>query len=204
MEFYSAGVIGDDEIFLDDQVVLIVADWQEGSRVQVPLGYNDNVADLVLLRGNGAGKEKDKLKFEKAGRDIIIEERLPEGSEVVVGYTYESSYEPTRPFEYDEQGIAITEDVLRIGSYTVNVVDTHSLSMEVISKYYNKPDNKFTNLIVGSTKVGEVVGYTGDIQLPFAHKADVATMRLYTSSYLGCTISGISWAGQKHTTSSRI
>ena len=185
------------EVFLDDMLSMST----EGSAIQLPIGYE--VDDCIVVRGAGTKEELWEVGYTKIGRILEFDEDIGKGT-VYVGRKFTSTFEPTRPFIYDEDGSTITTDKLRVSRWIVSLVNTHELTMLKESKFTDNASVKFESRFVGDYGLGSVGAYTGDYKFSFSDDASTATATFYTDNHLGCTISDISWEGQYYKTKKRI
>lgn len=185
------------DVFLDDMLVLATT----GTTVTVPSGYS--TTDCIAVRGEGTQNELWKVGFTRAGDILTFEEDIGAGS-VYVGRTFTSSFEPTRPFVYDEDGTTITTDKVRVSRWIMSLVETHELSMTKTSDFSDDVTTKFESRFIGSYPLGTIKAFTGDQKFSFAEEADHATALFFTDNYLGCTISDVSWEGQYFKTKQRM
>jgi hypothetical protein len=177
------------DVYLDDMLILQTT----GTTVTVPVGYS--TTGCVAVRGTGTQNELWKVTYTRTGDVLTFDEDIGVGT-VYVGRIYTSSYEPTRPFKYDEDGSTITTDKIRIGGWIMSLVDTHELSMTKTSNHASPVTSKFEARFVNQYPLGTVSAYTGDYKFSFSEEAGLATALFFTSSYLGCTISSVAWEGQ--------
>lgn len=194
LDMYTRVATGNNDIYMDDLFrVTIGADNQ----ATLPEGYNVSGMQVVL-------GESNQFPFDNVGYTVIgdtitidVEENL-QSTEVYIGKLYESSYTPTRPFKYDEDGTTITTDRIRVGRYIVELVETNILNMEIISDYYNMEDQVFNSRYVGALNnlVGKLSFHTGSVKMSFSQDASIAKARFYCDNHLGCNIINISWEGQ--------
>lgn len=193
VSMYTRASTGIKEIYLDD----LYQTTTTGENILVPEGYPLDESTIVV-RGDGTQNELFKVNFTTTdGRNLIFDENIGVGL-VYVGRTYESRYQPTRPFKYDENGVAITTDRIRVGRYILNLVDTNELKMHIKSDYYDYPDQVFNSRFVGGLQntLGSVPYFTGDYKFSYSQDASLADAEFYCDNWLGCTIAGISWEGQ--------
>ncbi|QPI17700.1 putative tail tubular protein B [Alteromonas phage vB_AmeP_R8W] len=189
----------DIEVYLDDLLVLDT----EGTVAYLPNYYVQE--DLICIRGDGTENKLFKVNFILTGNTLVFDEDIGAGK-VYVGKLYESRYRPTRPFRYNEDGQAITTDRVRVGRYTLGLVDTNEIKMHIVSDYYDIPDQVFNSRFINglANKLGEVPLYTGDYKFPFSQDANLAEAEFYCDNWLGCTINSISWEGQYHQSKGRM
>lgn len=203
IDMYSKVTSGVNNVYLDDLLQLTV---NENNQVDLPDGYTTN--DLVVVLGENTQYPFDEVKFSREDTTITIEDDDLSmfNKTVYVGKTYVSSYIPTRPFKYDEDGTTITTDRIRVGRYIVDLVDTNEIKMEIVSDYYSTDDQVFNSRYVGELNnlVGKLSFHTGDVKLSFAQDARLAKARFYCDNHLGCNIIGLSWEGQYHQSKGRM
>ena len=191
IDMYTKSATSSREIFLDDMLKLPTT----GASVEVPVGYDS--LPFVVIRGDGLTLELFEVKYTLSGTTVTFTQDVGVGS-VYVGRIFESRYQPTRPYRYNEEGVAITTDRLRISRYIVNLVDTNEIKMHIISDFYDIDDQSFNSRVVGglTNKLGSIPTYTGDKKFSFAQDANLALVEFYCDNHLGCTIAGLSWEGQ--------
>lgn len=185
------------DVYLDDLLILDTT----GSTVTVPSEYS--TTDCIVVRGEGTQNELWEVQYSRSGNVLTFNENIGAGK-VYVGRQFTSSYEPTRPFKYDEDGTTITTDKIRISRWILSLVDTHELSMTKMSQYTDDTTIKFESRFVGQYALGTIQAYTGDWKFSFAEEAALATARFFVDNYLGCTISDVSWEGQYFQTKQRM
>lgn len=199
IEMYGSNNYAVGDIFLDNRLVIDTT----GADVTLPEDYNDE--DVVVIGGDGTDLELNNVEFTKVDRTLTFKEDIGEGK-VIVGRPFVSTYEPTRPFRYEEDGSVVTNDRLRVNRYTLSVVDTNEVSMKIQSEYYDYDDQTFNSRITGSLNnlIGSVPLHTGDVNFAFNQDAGLATASFYCDNWLGCNIVDISWEGQYHQSSGRM
>ena len=185
------------DVFLDDMLILNTT----GLTVTVPVGYS--TTNCTAVRGAGCTDELWEVQYTRDGDILTFNENIGTGV-VYVGRTFNSEYEPTRPFKYDEDGTTITSDKIRVSRFIMSLVDTHELSMTKRSKFNDDVTIKFESRFVGAYPLGTIDSYTGDWKFSFAEEAGLATATFFTDNYLGCTISDVSWEGQYFQTKQRM
>lgn len=185
------------DVFLDDMLIL----QTNGTSVTVPEGYSTE--GCVAVRGAGTQNELWKAQYTQVGNVLTFNENIGAGT-VYVGRPFRSEYEPTRPFKYDEDGTTITSDKLRVSRWILSLVETHEVEMTKNSIYNESVTTKFEARFVNQYKLGTITAYTGDYKFSFSEEADLATATFFTDSYLGCTISDVSWEGQYYKSKQRM
>lgn len=191
IDMYSRVSTGINEVYLDD-LMKVSTDG-----LTATLDANYDAENIIVVRGDNTDYELNKAQFTIENNVITFMEDISAGS-VYIGKIYESRYRPTRPFKYDENGIAITTDRIRISKYILSLVETNEVKMHIISKYYDTEDQVFNSRYVGELNnlVGEIPFHTGDLKFSFAQDANLAEAEFYCDNWLGCTIAGLSWEGQ--------
>ncbi len=204
VDLYSRVSVFTDEVFLD---YLIEVSSVDGNSITLPADYPYH-ADTILVQGQSCTFELERAIGTKVGDTITFQESLSNGSvcRVYVGVPTKTSYIPTRPFRRTEQGIVITSDRIRVSNWTLSVVDTHDVTMRIISDYVTLDDQNFEGRVMGSIDniIGERTAYTGDLKFSYSQDASLAKVEFFTEGYLGLTIDGISWGGQYYKTSGRL
>lgn len=206
IDLYSRVTVATDEVFLD---YMVTADSATGDSVTLPdYYYFSNIANTVVVRGAGCEFVLSEAKFTRDGDVLTFDENISNGQpcQVYVGVPIEVCYIPTRPFRRTQEGLVITSDRIRISNWTLSVVDTHEVTMGIISDYVTLDDQQFTGRIMQSVnnKVGEKIAYTGDLRFSYSQDANLAKVKFVSQGYLGLTIDGISWSGQYYKTSGRL
>lgn len=194
-------------IFLDNKLELISSD---GLTVTLP-AYYVPYGDEVLYQGlDGTAYPLFEVGYTINGSTITFDENIKavgaSTANVFFGRPFTSRYRPTRPFVYDEKEVADTEDKIRVHAYTVAVVDTHHLDMDIISDYYDTKtvEKVARKLGLGNNKVGVIPFITDDWKYPVKQRADLAEVEFYTSGPYNLTIASIRWEGQINRSSRRI
>lgn len=204
MKMYSSIATNTLEVFLDD---LITLDSTDGLTTATPTNYLIDT-NTIIVAGDNTDYPLTKVKFTNINNAITFDENISNSTacKVYIGKQYTPRYRPTRPFRYDEQGIAVTSDRLRVSQFVLNLVDTAEVNMKIISEFSDFEDQKFNARILGSSKnlIGSIPVFTGDKQFSYGQRADLAEVEFYSSGYLGLTISGISWKGQYYQSSRRM
>lgn len=203
INLYSRTTTSSAEIFLDDLVPLA----SNGTTATLPIGYTYD-SEVIAVQGEGCDYALSKAPFTINGSLLTFDEDISSGQPctVYVGRPTTARYRPTRPFIYDEAGVAVTTDPIRISKYLLDLVDTGDVSMQIDSPYYTAEDQNFNARYVGGINnlVGQVPLYTGEFSFSYGQDAALADVEFYTDSWLGLTIAGISWLGQYHKTSRRV
>lgn len=181
-----------DKVFLDRSIQVVVPD---GITVPLPVGYDVTDCTAVSV---GDTLKYVSIPFTKDGDTLMLSKNLGLGARVVIGVRVSAKYTPTRPFKRGESGEVITGDKLRVQRFTLHVVNTGSISIRTLSKFYDGQEQHFVarELSAESSMLGKRALYTGDVKFAFPHDMDLATPEFYTDDYLGITISGLSWSGQ--------
>lgn len=206
IDLYSRVTVATDEVFLDYMVTL---DSTTGDSVTVPDYYFFSIVeDTVVVRGAGCEFVLSKAQYTRDGEVLTFNENISNGQpcQVYVGVPIPIRYIPTRPFRRDNEGLVITSDRIRVSTWTLSVVDTHEVTMSIISDYVTLDPQKFAGRILGRVDnvIGEKTAYTGDLKFSYSQDASLAKVEFSTDSYLGFTIDGIAWAGQYYRTSGRL
>lgn len=191
IDMYSRVSTGVNEVYLDD-LVKIPTDG-----LTATLDQDYNTSGIIVVQGDNTDYELNKINFTLNNNIITLDEDISAGH-VYVGKTYESVYKPTRPFKYDDAGIAVTTDRVRIAKYILSLVETNEIKMRIISNYYETDDQVFNSRFVGELNniIGTIPFHTGDVKFSFSQDVDLAEAEFYSDNWLGCTIAGISWEGQ--------
>lgn len=181
-----------DKVYLDKSIQVNLPDGVSGL---IPTGYDTTDCIAVSV---GQNLKYVKIPFTRDGDTIVLSKNLELGARIIVGRPTIASYRPTRPFRRDQDGAVLTNDKLRLSKFTLHVVNTGSVSMRTISKYYHENPQRFLCREVGadSSILGVRALHTGDVHFAFFNEANLATPEFFTDDYLGVTISGISWSGQ--------
>ncbi len=187
------------EIYLDNRLVLDT----DGSTVTIPEEYNTN--GMVIVAGNETGYELNQIPYTLNGTTISLDNPVSAGK-LFLGIPYKSSYIPTRPFRYEEDGSVITDDRLRVSKFKLSLVESNEVHMKVTSAYYDEVINTFNSRYTGGINnlVGTIPLHTGDVSFAFNQDANLATAEFYCDNWLGCNIVDISWEGQYHQSSRRM
>ena len=204
-EMYSNVASTDDDIFLDIAQTMTSVD---GITFTGDSEYDWGRDDLRLV-----GKENtdfNNLKIEEPYTNngdgtITFDNAVGTGScSVVAGTTYRSGYKPTRPFKYDDHGIAVTSDRISISRFRLNLVDTGQVNATITSKYYDDETQSFDGIILNEYTLGDAPFFTGDYDFSFQHDAEQANIEFWTEEHRGLTIAGISWIGRYYQASKRL
>ncbi len=184
-----------DKVYLDKSFQAYLPD---GQTLIPPTGYN--MSDCVVVSVGQNLKYIQIPIVPDGGGEYKLTKNLELGARVVVGVPTSAVYRPTRPFRREQDGSVITSDHLRLNRYTLHIVNTGSVSMRTVSKYYTDEEQRFLAREVGADTglLGVRSLYTGDINFSFQHDASLSVAEFFTDDYLGVTISGISWSGQYH------
>ena len=150
----------------------------DGERVTLPDDYRIT-DDLIAVRGTGTNFELWRAQFTVEGNALVFNDNIGVGK-VYVGVPYRSSYTPTRPFRYDEDGSTITTDKIRVGRFVLSLVDTHELIMRKDATYTDPVELAFESRFVGQYRVGEIQAYTGDWLFSFGEEASLAEAIFFT------------------------
>lgn len=185
------------DVYLDDLLILSTT----GTTVTVPEGYSTQ--GCIAVRGENTRSELWQVGFTQDGQIVTLDDDVGVGT-VYIGRTYTSTYTPTRPFKYNEDGITITTDKVRVASWVISMVDTYELTMLKTSAYTDDVEVKFESRFVNQYSLGTIAGYTGDYKFSFSEEASLAEATFFTDSHLGCTISSVSWEGQYYQSKQRM
>jgi len=191
MKLYSRVSGTDHEVYLDDMLKLST----DGSIVTLPQWYDST--NIVVISGEGTTYPLSNVPHTIDDRTITLSRNVGIGS-VYVGKIFRSSYSPTRPFKLDQDGIALFNNKVRISRFYLDLVDTHNMSMNIKSDYYEGDDQEFVSRLIGtqSSLLSTVSVYSGPVSFAYGQDASLADAVFYTESYLGATIAGIGWLGQ--------
>ena len=204
VDLYSRVTVATDEVFLDYMLTL---DSATGDTIELPFNYPYR-EDTVVVRGADCEFTLDKAQHTRDGNTITFVENISNSQpcQVYVGVPVSICYIPTRPFRRTQEGLVITSDRIRISNWTLSVVDTHEVTMGIISDYVTLDDQQFTGRVMQSVnnRVGEKIAYTGDLRFSYSQDANLAKVKFTSQGYLGLTIDGISWSGQYYKTSGRL
>lgn len=177
-------------------------------RLVLPATYPFNLENTfkILVAGN----QRDTLQeltwnYTWTGQhELWFDEAGLEGTPVFYGFTYESLYEPTRPYERDRQGNVRTTDRLRIAHYFLELSNTYRLKRRIISDWWDEPDQTFTSLDSAVNEfIDEVHPYTGQWRPQIGMNADDCTVQFIDDSPYAATIVSIAYRGQQYSTKSR-
>lgn len=195
IDVYSKVNTNETEIYLDD---LLTVQAEANNIVRVPENYKKTGLTIVL--GDNTPYPLETVNYTDVGEfELQIDSELNlENKTIHIGRKFVSTYTPTRPFKYDENGKTITTDRLRVSRYIIDVVETNELKMKINSEYYSTDDQVFNSRYVGQLNnlVGKLSFHTGDIKMSFAQDARYATATFYCDNHLSCNIIGLSWEGQ--------
>lgn len=184
------------DVYLDDMLILAT----DGLTVTVPTGYD--MTDKVIVRGSGTLNELWKVQY--TGTTVLTFNEDINAGFVYVGRPFTSLYEPTRPFRYDEDGTTITTDRIRVSHWILSLVDTNSITMVKTADFSDPVEIQFKSVLLNTHELGTIGVTTGDEKFSFAEDAANAVATFTTDSYLGCTISDVSWEGQYFQTKKRM
>ncbi len=203
IDMYSRVTSGVNDVYLDN----LIKDVVDGNdQIELPEGYPQD--DLIVVLGENSQYPFDTVQYTIEGNTLTIDSQGLSllNNTVYVGKLYESTYTPTRPFKYDEDGTTITTDRIRVGRYIIDLVDTNEIKMKINSDYYEIDDQVFNSRYVGELNnlVGQLSFHTGDVKLSFAQDARLATATFYCDNHLGCNIIGLSWEGQYYQSKGRM
>jgi len=146
INLYSRTTTSIDEIFLDD----LISVASNGTTATLPIGYTYD-SEVIAVQGEGCDYTLSKAPFTIDGSLLTFDEDISNGQPctVYVGRPTTARYRPTRPFIYDEAGVAVTTDSIRISKYLLDLVDTGDVSMQIDSPYYTTEDQNFNARYVG-------------------------------------------------------
>lgn len=194
IDMYSKITNGVNDVYLDDLLQVVVG---ADNKVTLPVGYRTTNISVVL--GETTEYPYDIVPSTVSGSEVTIQAGIDlENKQVYIGRKYVSSYTPTRPFKYAEDGTTITTDRIRVGRFILDLVETNEIKMNIESEYYTTDDQVFNSRYVGELNnlVGKLSFHTGDIKMSFAQDARLAKAKFYCDNHLGCNIIGLSWEGQ--------
>ena len=194
IRMYEESVQTAHEVFVDNSRTLDVAIDGTNKIITLPTGYN--MSDLIVVGGENSNVEFGRLPHTIDGQVITIKHNVPVGAKIVVGKEFRSSFVPTRPYIYDEHGVPETIDRLRVGQFTVDMIETNELKMGIRSEFGDFEDQVFTERRVGTYVLGQIGFFSGRHSFSFRQRADVATVEFYCDNHLACSIVGIEWDAQ--------
>lgn len=176
-------------------------------KVIPPVGYpynelEDDAFEILLL-----GTSRDvltRLEYEFVAGEFVLLDEFEEGTPVVMGYTFESLYEPSTLYERTKSGAARTTDRLRIAHYFLELSNTYRLTQHIISKYWDIDDETFTSLDSATNEFfGEVLPVDAQWRPSVGMVSTDYTVQFVTSSPYAATIASISYRGQQFSTKLR-
>lgn len=116
------------------------------------------------------------------------------GSTLKLGSPYKSSF--TLPQQFiREEGIVNNVDRLRVKKFTLDVVDTHEASMDVLSKYNETVTVQESADTIGEMLLGVQTFQTGDFVFSYRQDASHANAQFYTNGFLPFNVISIIWEG---------
>lgn len=203
IKLYQQIALGAGAVFLDDYIEL---DSSTGDTVTLPTGYNET--DLVVVKGTDTDYPLETVAFTSATSVLTFADNISGGvpCTVYVGKQFRSAYRPTRPFTYTDDGVVNTLERVRVNRWIAHLADTFNVKMSIISDYVTFNDQEFVSneLAELSSTLGEVSFTTGDAKFSYSQEAGQAEAEFYTDSYLGWTLSGLSWEGQIHRKATKV
>jgi hypothetical protein len=167
------------------------------------------IAGMVAVGSSGTNFNEQVVPTSytiNGGNDIVFSASISGGAACTIsfGTLFTSSYKPTRPHLKTEDGVAILSDSLRIARHKVYVHKTPEITQVIDSDYYPQETITYEHKPVGTFIPNTVAFLTGEVDFPFDHLADEASVTFRTSGPLNMIISGINWLGQYHKQSRRL
>lgn len=192
-----------------DQITTVTTTQVNGkSTFTIPVGYDfiNKPVFTVIKRDDEEALIEIPWTSELVGSTwtITLDMLLPEGRAVVIGYKYESLYQPTRPYLRNEQGVARSTDRLRLAHYFVELSRTYFLKRRIVSEWWDIPDEEFTCVdAIGLGVIGDLEAYTGQWRPQIGMNAADCDVQFITDSPYRATIASISHRSQSYSTRTR-
>lgn len=184
-----------DEIFLDYKLEEVT----DGLTLDLPEHFAFDT-DLIIVQGDGCINPLYKAAFtyDAYHHRILFDSdiSLENTCTVHIGKEFVGSYQPNRPYRRGKDGRVLTEEKIRIATVFLEVSASFDMTIETTSEVYGASKMEYTNAVVGVTKSGTHVPFTGVHEYPFLKDADLANVLIKTKGYLGVTITGMRWRGQ--------
>lgn len=178
----------------------------EGTQVVLPTGWellpglvptvllgDDNIERLVELQVE-LTEDANRLEL---GEDV-------EGKRLLLGYKYESVYQPSKLFRRDRQGNIQTKDRLRLVHFLLELDNTYRLTRSIVSDYWEIPDEVITGLDgFSDIDTPTVSPYSGLWQTSIGMNTTDCQVVFKDDSPYTSNIVGISYTAQLYSTTSR-
>ena len=119
------------------------------------------------------------------------------GTDIIYGIPFKSSITPNTIYIRDEGGNVNSQTNLRISRFLVELENSADVSASIVSDYYNYDDQLWTGLIVGDirTVTDQVADNTGQFNIAFKQRNDLADLQIYSEGHLPMNITKIDWVG---------
>lgn len=185
-------------VCLDQYIELI----GEGTQVTLPTHWSHVGTPVVLLGDNGR-EQLIELYPDKTDDVLELGEDV-DGKKLLVGYKYESVYQPSRLFKRDGDGNIQTRDRLRLVHFLLELSNTYRLTRSIISDYWSVPDDVITGLdSFNAEYIDDVKPYNGLWQTSIGMNTTDCQVVFKDDSPYTSNIVSISYTAQLYSTTSR-
>lgn len=187
VDIYYNPYIQRNRVCLDNQVSLTAtSDYMEYT---LPTGYPSGELWAVPLSGS------NPLVSEKVTRDgNSISFLAEEGVEYLVGRRYDSLIELSRIYRYDDNGLPILSDRLRLVHLIVHMSEVYRLARRVIAKHFDIEDEwMVTENGSNMDFLFQLEPFTGEYRYGVSMNSADGNLALFTDYELSATITGLAY-----------
>ena len=173
-----------------------------GTQATLPVEWSDLGTPVVLL-GDDGREQLIELYPDKTGSTLEFGEDV-DGKKLLVGYKYESIYQPSRLFKRDRDGNIQTRDRLRLVHFLLELSNTYRLTRSILSDYWDVPDDVITGLNgFNAEYIDDVRPYNGLWQTSIGMNTTDCQVVFKDDSPYTSNIVSISYTAQLYSTTSR-
>ena len=174
-----------------------------GTSCTLPSEWDTSLGAPVALLGDEGREQLIELYTTLSGNTLDMGEDV-DGLKLLVGYKFNSVYQPSRIFKRDRQGNIQTRDRLRLGSYNLELSDTYRLTRSIQSEYWDIPDEVITgNDGYTNEYIDDVKPFTGLWQTSIGMNTTDCAVAFTDDSPFKVNIVSIEYSAQLYSTTRR-
>lgn len=187
VDIYYNPYIPKNRVCLDNQMSMIAQD--ETTVFELPTGYPPGDIRAIPVGGSKplVGENVHRL-------DNTITFQTEVGVEYLIGRRYESLLELSRLYKYDQNGLPILSDRLRIVHLIVNMSEVYRLALRIVSKYFNVEDEWMVSESGNNIDyLYAIEPFTGEYRYGVSMNSADGNIALFTDYELTATIAGLAY-----------
>lgn len=159
--------------------------------LNLPAGYPEGVLVATPIDGNAPLISE---KVERVGDTITF--RSTAGVTYVIGLRYESTLVLSKLYKYDQNGLPILSDRLRVLHLIVHMDEMYRLARRVVSKHFDIPDEwMVTESNSNMEYLYKLEAFTGEYRYGVSMNSADGNIALFTDYELAGTVTGIAYRG---------